>query len=86
MTTYRIVCRTGEVIASERDRFRQFDGSTIPASALTTAHTVPGRGRVLSVDPLAGASALPCTHCDALLPDVQAVVVHRRDVHRMALT
>lgn len=49
MTTYRIRCRGGEVLASERDRFAQPGGESIPAPALTEAHVVPLLGRVLQV-------------------------------------
>lgn len=49
MTTYRITCKGGEFLATERDRFEQLDGERVPAASLTPAHTVPCRGRVVSV-------------------------------------
>lgn len=49
MTTYVIRTRRGNLTATERDRFAQLDGERVPAAELTTAHTVPGFGRVLGV-------------------------------------
>ena len=49
MLTYRIHCRGGSMTATERDRFAQPDGESIPAPALTEAHVVPLLGRVLQV-------------------------------------
>lgn len=49
MTTYRIHCRARTVEATERDRWPQPDGSRVPTAELTTAHHLPGAGRVLRV-------------------------------------
>jgi hypothetical protein len=50
VTRYVIACKGGTLTATERDRFVQLDGERVPAAALTPAHTVPGLGRVVSVD------------------------------------
>jgi len=83
VTTYRIACRAGEVIASERDRFRQLDGALVAAPDLTTAHTIPGRGRVLAIVPIA--EGIDCALCAARVPDMVALLAHGRDAHRVGL-
>ena len=51
-TRYLIVTRGGDILADERDSFRQLDGSHVKAPELDWRHVVPGRGRVLDVQPL----------------------------------
>lgn len=86
MTTLRILCRGGEVLASERDRFRQLDGTLVAAADLTTANTIPSRGRVLAVRVVPPANGvLPCSRCGAIVADMEELREHGRTVHGRGL-
>jgi len=86
MTTFRILCRGGEILATERDWFTQLSGERVQATDLTTDNTVPGRGRVLVVRPIDPADGvLMCAQCGAVVDTVQALAAHGRRVHGRGL-
>jgi len=47
--TFVVTARGGQIICSERDRWKQLDGSLVGTAELTTSHTLPGFGRVVTV-------------------------------------